>query len=195
MTIGATDVQQLCLSDFVWESRVGDTEVFVVPSRSGWERIVDSGKAGFIAAITGRPASNEDLRQWRVVRRIPPDDQPQPPWQPDWSVTEAGPEHWSGVADICADLAVFRGHFPEEPIVPGVAQIVWIAALVRDFFAPWQATGKLELVKFKHVIRPGDRVAASLELNTERGRVQFVCRSGERIFSDGRLQVARHIDA
>jgi 3-hydroxymyristoyl/3-hydroxydecanoyl-(acyl carrier protein) dehydratase len=85
-----------------------------------------------------------------------------------WRVTaEAAAE---AAANFSPHLPVFVGHFPGNPLVPGVHQSALILALVR------QATGRRELTlrqvvrcKWTRPVRPGDAllVRASWRISTD----------------------------
>ncbi|WP_257993390.1 AMP-binding protein [Cupriavidus pauculus] len=66
--------------------------------------------------------------------------------------------------DIADDLAVFDGHFPGMPVVPGVAQVDWVMALAPERLAipPRERFARLDMLKFQAVIRPGTRVRLAL---------------------------------
>ncbi|HBO78096.1 MAG TPA: AMP-dependent synthetase, partial [Cupriavidus sp.] len=57
--------------------------------------------------------------------------------------------------DIAEDLAIFDGHFPGAPIVPGVAQVDWVMALAPQRLAvpPRQRFARLDVLKFQAVMR------------------------------------------
>jgi 3-hydroxymyristoyl/3-hydroxydecanoyl-(acyl carrier protein) dehydratase len=67
--------------------------------------------------------------------------------------------------DITEDLAIFDGHFPGAPIVPGVAQVDWVMALAPQRLAvpPRQRFARLDVLKFQAVIRPGATVRLALD--------------------------------
>ena len=87
-------------------------------------------------------------------------------------MTKNEPESWysltnikrSSSNEILADAIAsgkspwFSGHFPGEPILPGVAQLGMV------FDAIWQACGinlkisGVKRVKFKQIIKPGDKI-------------------------------------
>ncbi|WP_434422093.1 ApeI family dehydratase [Nannocystis pusilla] len=88
----------------------------------------------------------------------------------------AGGETATFAVGVPADLLYFAGHFPGEPVLPGVAQLV---ALVLDrVHALWPELGeptRVGRLKFKQPIAPGDALGLTVEL--ERGeeapRVHF----------------------
>ncbi|MDC0721929.1 ApeI family dehydratase [Nannocystis bainbridge] len=87
-----------------------------------------------------------------------------------------GGETATFAVEVPADLLYFAGHFPGEPVLPGVAQLV---ALVLDRVrALWPELGeptRVGRLKFKQPIAPGDALELTVEL--ERGeaapRVHF----------------------
>ncbi|MDT6961917.1 AMP-binding protein [Cupriavidus sp. SZY C1] len=65
---------------------------------------------------------------------------------------------------VAEDLAVFDGHFPGAPIVPGVAQVDWVMALAPQKLdvPPRQRFARLDVLKFQAVIRPNSTVQLAL---------------------------------
>lgn len=86
------------------------------------------------------------------------------------------------------DLAVFRGHFPGLPVLPGVAQIDWALRLAKSHGL---IGGDAELrdfqVKFRSVIRPGIPLTLTLRWDASKQRIQFEYHSGMVSMSSGRL--------
>ncbi len=76
-------------------------------------------------------------------------------------------------ARIPRDLPDFRGHFPGDPVLPGVSQILRIvlpaAAACYPVVGPPRRIARL---KFKATIRPGDRVQVHLAPPSQ-GRIRF----------------------
>jgi len=65
---------------------------------------------------------------------------------------------------VTEDLAVFDGHFPSAPVVPGVAQVDWVMALAPQKLPvpPRQHFAGMDILKFHAVIRPNTRVRVEL---------------------------------
>lgn len=99
----------------------------------------------------------------------------------------------SGVAHaryrIREDEFFCRGHFPGNPIVPGVIQCEMMAqscaVLVLDALKGKTTlyTG-MEKIKFKHVVRPGDLCEITAHLDDVRGNIYF-CSADIKV--DGKL--------
>ena len=77
---------------------------------------------------------------------------------------------------VPADLPFFAGHFPGQPILPGVVALGWMLAAAERFLA--RPTGPVELlnVKFPGVILPGAEVELTV-IPRAGGRLQATVRS------------------
>lgn len=102
-----------------------------------------------------------------------------------------GSEHLTLEVTIPRDSPFFQGHFPDFPVLPGVAQLseVVLPALQRA----WSELGALEeavRLKYQRPIKPG----AHLELLAHRSRgaslVHFELREGNHVASSGQLRFA-----
>jgi 3-hydroxymyristoyl/3-hydroxydecanoyl-(acyl carrier protein) dehydratase len=66
--------------------------------------------------------------------------------------------------EITADIHVpsdspwFRGHFPGEPILPGVAQIGMVIDAIRQVRDQDLKVSGVRRVRFKQIIRPDDKL-------------------------------------
>ncbi len=52
----------------------------------------------------------------------------------------------------------FSGHFPGEPILPGVAQLVMVFDVIKQKCAKDLKISGVKRIKFKQVIKPGDKI-------------------------------------
>ena len=155
--------------------RLDDSENAVAAlSDAGWEQVVVRGRDGFVKAIEAdfRERGRAVPRNWRFVRRMMPDRCDVRPWFPRWHVVDRSAVTWGGEARITSDLAVFDGHFPNEPIVPGVAQLYWADKLAGRAFLGHQTTLEVVRLKFVRVIVPGTVLRLNLERRTQ-SRVEF----------------------
>jgi len=175
----------------------------VVPSDVGWAALQQQGKALFVRAIRDDLIGAVDRvtapKRWRVVKRLPVNTQGKvelallqqlfqnTPATPAWDIVLHDGDHWIGEAEITPNLPQLAGHFPGEPIVPGVAQIAWAARTAREAFGLDELTGNMEVIKFRNPIRPGVRVQLSLRLDRIKGKVHFEIADGEQSYTIGRL--------
>jgi len=74
---------------------------------------------------------------------------------------------------IPSDLPCFPGHFPGVPILPGVVQVEWAAALAQRLFPPPSDFQCLEQLKFRKVIRPRTEVTLTLSCLPSGNGVEF----------------------
>ncbi|QKJ86714.1 hydroxymyristoyl-ACP dehydratase [Paramixta manurensis] len=76
------------------------------------------------------------------------------------------------VLQVNADLFWFQGHFPGQPLLPGVAQLDWVlhyAALL----APGKRFSSIENIKFQRPVLPGSRLKLALEWQAEKSLLRF----------------------
>ena len=89
---------------------------------------------------------------------------------------------------VASDLAVLDGHFPNEPIVPGLAQLLWADTLSRRVFAAYTATAEIRNLKFARLVVPGVRLRLDLVHETRtKSRIAFSFTSDAGTHSNGLL--------
>ena len=87
-------------------------------------------------------------------------------------ITECVPGEYSkGYKNLTMNEAFFQGHFPNNPVMPGVLQIEAMAQCSAPILLCLpEYKGKLALfagldgVKFKNIVRPGDRLDMEVKL-------------------------------
>lgn len=87
-------------------------------------------------------------------------------------VIELGKHHIVGVKNITANEAVFQGHFPNEPVFPGVLQIEAMAQVGGLFFLSTVEDPenystyflRIDDVKFRRKVVPGDTLIYRVDL-------------------------------
>ena len=141
-------------------------------------------------------------RRWRYVDALPANDLGKtaladlnalflPPvterWLPEVLAccdTEQGTEL---TLAIDAGLSVFDGHFPNTPILPGVAQLEWAVHFARQAL-PLPATfRRMEVIKFQQVITPGMQVQLQLHWRAAKNALEFRFHSPVGQHASGRL--------
>jgi beta-hydroxyacyl-ACP dehydratase FabZ len=78
--------------------------------------------------------------------------------------------------NVRSDEFFFKGHFPDEPIMPGVLMVEAIAQaggvmLLRKYKKAIPLFMAIENAKFRKIVKPGDTLILEVELIQERGRV------------------------
>jgi 3-hydroxyacyl-[acyl-carrier-protein] dehydratase len=89
---------------------------------------------------------------------------------------------------VPADLAIFRGHFPGVPIVPGIMQVGWAVELARAHGLVTGPCTGIITAKFRRLVQPGMRLEARLERSTPAGQLHFKYECDGAVVSIGRLQ-------
>ena len=86
---------------------------------------------------------------------------------------------WSATASsLVADLVFppdgewFAGHFPGFPVLPGVAQLFFMRYFSRQAFSGFPETATFKRVKFRRLVRPGEKVRLSV-VRKDTGRFCF----------------------
>lgn len=71
-------------------------------------------------------------------------------------------------AELCcpADFPAFAGHFPGQPVLPAVMQLVIVRMLAGDLLQVVLDTVKIGRIKFKGMIKPEERV--QIEINMDK---------------------------
>ncbi|HOY13598.1 MAG TPA: 3-hydroxyacyl-ACP dehydratase FabZ, partial [Saprospiraceae bacterium] len=114
-------------------------------------------------------------------------------------IIEMSPNHVVGVKNVTVNEAFFQGHFPENPVFPGVLQMEALAQTggilaLSNVEEPkkWDTYFlKMDNVKFKAKVVPGDTLLLKMELLTpiRRGIVhmQGTAYVGSKLVSEGEL--------
>ena len=86
------------------------------------------------------------------------------------------------------ELAHFPGHFPSNPLLPGVVQIDWAVRLAeRHFSLPRQRFSQLKGLKFTSPVLPGTELNAQLTWLEEKSRLEFTFSAGSRACAAGQI--------
>lgn len=114
-------------------------------------------------------------------------------------IIELGEKHIVGVKNVSVNEPFFQGHFPEEPVMPGVllvesmAQTAGIMVLNKVEEPHRYSTYflKIDNVKFRQKVVPGDTLFFRLEFTTELRRgianMKGYCFVGEKIACEAEL--------
>ncbi len=85
------------------------------------------------------------------------------------------------------DMPVLQGHFPEAPIVPGVALVGWAVELARAHQLVEGRCAAIASAKFRRLVQPGTRLTARLKASARGGPLHFEYQSGGETVAVGRL--------
>ena len=95
---------------------------------------------------------------------------------------------------IPAEHPSLPGHFPGQPLVPGVVILDQVCQALADFL-PGCALAGLASTKFVAPLLPGESFQIQLTLRADQCSVEFACRRGEQRLAQGRLLLAAAIEA
>lgn len=90
-------------------------------------------------------------------------------------IIEVGQQHIVGIKNLSVNELFFQGHFPEEPVMPGVLQVEAMAQIggllvlsqVEDPERYSTYFMKIDNVKFRHKVVPGDTLIFRLQMMSE----------------------------
>jgi 3-hydroxymyristoyl/3-hydroxydecanoyl-(acyl carrier protein) dehydratase len=91
--------------------------------------------------------------------------------------------------EVDPGLLGFQGHFPEDPILPGVVQVDWAIHFGREAFGPMGAFAGIRNLKFMEIIRPGEPLA--LRLTLDPAGIRFAFQGSQGAKSSGTLRYSQ----
>jgi 3-hydroxymyristoyl/3-hydroxydecanoyl-(acyl carrier protein) dehydratase len=180
--------------------RATKVTVLLVPSAAGVRVLRTRGKRNMVAEwehdLVQHGLGTAAAIEWRLVEESAagPQDLARVEGRPAWMpiVSDVAPDLGAGSLDcrlrVPYDMAIFRGHFPSAPIVPGVMQIGWAVELARAHGLADGPLAGIGAAKFRRVLRPGMCLDARLERDAQPGQVHFRYTCGGTVVSTGRLQ-------
>lgn len=95
--------------------------------------------------------------------------------------------------EISPDLIWFRGHFPDQPVLPGVIQLHWAVLTAQACFGLTSIPAEVKRLKFKNIISPSTTLDLAVNLRTA-NEVQFTFDDAGAQFSEGRLVFSEETD-
>ena len=146
------------LVDWVCQERGTARAWYLVPSVAGGRLLRKQGRRVFLDALAPWALSRGiALGEARVVPMLPTSDDALrwPPLRPEFPHPrrEGGSVRFAFFVPY--GLAIFRGHFPAVPIVPGALLTGWVTELAREH-CDWQhGASCVTVLKFRRIVQPG----------------------------------------
>ena len=91
--------------------------------------------------------------------------------------------------EVSSKLRWFVGHFPEQPVLPGIIQVHWAVIVCRACFGFAGAPAEIKRLKFKRIISP-PRTVDLLVARHDELEAQFSFGDANEQNSEGRLVFA-----
>jgi 3-hydroxyacyl-[acyl-carrier-protein] dehydratase len=106
----------------------------------------------------------------------------------------------TGLKNVSMGEPFFQGHFPGEPVMPGVLMLEGLAQTggILAYLSSEDAKGKLfyfaglEGVRFRRMVRPGDQLIYKLEMLKQKGKLT---KMAGKAYVDGALAVEAELMA
>ncbi|WP_342381271.1 AMP-binding protein [Myxococcus stipitatus] len=175
--------------------------VVALPTDSGARLLADGGKRALNHALRERLAREFEPsvlpRRFRYLEAMPVNSQGKSTEaaltalfdsrRPPLRVLEHTAERAVLSVETPASLPQFKGHFPEKPILPGVAQIEWAIQWGRELFALPPRFLRMEVVKFQQLIVPETLLTVELTWTPAKGSLHFKYTSATGTHGSGRI--------
>ena len=181
--------------------RRGALGAVVVPSAAGREALAAKGSfrlsRDIRAALKPRLEPMELPRFWRFVESVPVNAQGKriaavmralfhAPELPEIENETVEGDRAEFMLRLQPELRWFEGHFPGQPILPGVAQLHIASLLAERVWGIGFPGHDMSRVKFRRVMQPDERV--SLSLTRKELRLDFQYASGGEIVASGTMR-------
>jgi acyl-coenzyme A synthetase/AMP-(fatty) acid ligase/3-hydroxymyristoyl/3-hydroxydecanoyl-(acyl carrier protein) dehydratase len=182
----------------------------VVPSIRGSELIEREGRGSLSRGLRASLAMTFDPvlhpRYWRIVHELPTDSRGKLPLntlralfgasqsdevmadRPDVLSELSGSDSVERACRVPLDLVCFSGHFPREPVVPGVLQLDWAMEMVAQHLGHIPRATEIESLKLTSPLRPGQRFRIRIRITSD-AIVEFKVWSKEATYSTGRVRL------
>jgi 3-hydroxyacyl-[acyl-carrier-protein] dehydratase len=106
----------------------------------------------------------------------------------------------TGLKNVSMNEPFFQGHFPNEPVMPGVLMLEGMAQTggVLAYLSDDNIAGKLfyfaglDGVRFRRMVRPGDQIIYKLEMLKQKGKLT---KMAGKAYVDGTLAVEAELMA
>lgn len=167
------------------------------------EQLQQLGKSAFVGHLKQQLKDSLETiaipRQWRFLSQLPQNSQSKlnksylqtlfkPMLQPVVLSQSQSSDDYIFSLEFPPELACFKGHFPTQPIYPGVGQIGFLQHFAKSIWSDLNWCQGYEQLKFQNLIRP--YAIVQLKLSRKEHKVGFELRDSEQILASGRLLFA-----
>lgn len=92
---------------------------------------------------------------------------------------------------LTPELFWFKGHFPEQAILPGVAQLHLVMHYAKTLLHVRHPFKGMDVVKFQRPLFPGENVELAINWNPENNKLNFQYTVDGAPASSGRITLCR----
>lgn len=175
----------------------------VVLTEQAREQLQQQGKSAFVSHLKQQLKDSLETiaipRQWRFLSQLPQNTQSKlnknylktlfkPMLQPVVLSQSQNSDDYIWELEFPPELACFKGHFPTQPIYPGVGQIGFLQQFAKSIWSDLSWCQGYEQLKFQNLIR--QYAVVQLKLARKEHKVSFELRDSEQILASGRLLFA-----
>ncbi|MBP2605070.1 AMP-binding protein [Acinetobacter calcoaceticus] len=179
----------------------------VVLKEHAREQLQQLGKSAFVGHLKQQLKDSLETiaipRQWRFLSQLPQNSQSKlnksylqtlfkPMLQPVVLSQSQSSDDYILSLEFPPELACFKGHFPTQPIYPGVGQIGFLQHFAKSIWSDLNWCQGYEQLKFQNLIRP--YAIVQLKLSRKEHKVSFELRDSEQILASGRLLFALQME-
>lgn len=183
-------------------ARRGDLAAMIILTEEGRQLLAADGQFALSRRLRrdcGNALEQHELpKHWRFEADTPKNSQGKEPLSAlralfdgaglpigDYEVTLVDPGHAEVRLHVDASWPWFSGHFPDQPVLPGIAQLHIAALLAKEIWGVWPNNVSLGRVKFHRIVQPGDEISLSLHRRDETGKLEMHWRRGDVSVSRG----------
>lgn len=175
----------------------------VVLKEDAREQLQQLGKSAFVGHLKQQLKDHLETiaipRQWRFLSQLPQNSQSKlnksylqtlfkSMLQPVVLSQSQSSDDYILSLEFPPELVCFKGHFPTQPIYPGVGQIGFLQHFAKSIWSDLNWCQGYEQLKFQNLIRP--YAIVQLKLSRKEHKVSFELRDSEQILASGRLLFA-----
>ncbi|MCL6414053.1 hypothetical protein MIB92_00185 [Aestuariirhabdus sp. Z084] len=91
------------------------------------------------------------------------------------------------VLKMSRELIWFAGHFPDQPVLPGVVQLQWAEHYAKEILSVTGAFSGMQRVKFQQLVLPGQHLELKLEYKRDKQQLWFQYLNAKGDVSSGRI--------
>ncbi|MBJ9703365.1 AMP-binding protein [Acinetobacter calcoaceticus] len=179
----------------------------VVLKEDAREQLQQLGKSVFVGHLKQQLKDRLETiaipRQWRFLSQLPQNSQSKlnksylqtlfkSMLQPVVLSQSQSSDDYILSLEFSPELACFKGHFPTQPIYPGVGQIGFLQHFAKSIWSDLNWCQGYEQLKFQNLIRP--YAIVQLKLSRKEHKVGFELRDSEQILASGRLLFALQME-